>query len=90
MKLDVTLRSLIARGAPALVRLIAGADLAAALPTEFPETRDQRVDTLVRLVDGRILHIEWQADFDGEMPWRMLRYRLLIHTRYLAPRSSRS
>jgi len=82
MKFDVTLRSLIARGAPALIRQISGVEVAAVLPTEFPETRDQRVDTLVRLVDGRILHIEWQADFDAEMPWRMLRYRLLIHARY--------
>lgn len=82
MKYDITLRTLIGRGAPALIRMVSGAEVTIRLPTEFPATRDQRVDTLVRLDDGRILHVEWQADYDGDMPWRMLGYWLVISRLY--------
>ena len=82
MKYDITLRTLLADGAPALIRMIGDAEMDVALQTEFPETRDSRVDTLVRLTDGRILHLEWRSDFDPQMPWRMLWYRVLIHRRH--------
>lgn len=78
MKLDITLRSLAGTGSPALIRQIAGADAVANLPTEFPDARDRRVDTLVRLADGRILHLEWQSVPDAAMPRRMLWYWLVI------------
>lgn len=78
MKLDITLRSLAGTGSPALIRQIAGAGAVADLPTEFPNVRDRRVDTLVRLEDGRILHLEWQSVPDAAMPRRMLWYWLLI------------
>lgn len=45
MKLDITLRSLAGTGSPALIRQIAGA--VADRPTEIPNVRDRRVDTLV-------------------------------------------
>lgn len=82
MKLDVTLRALSARGAPALAKLVSGGEVLEPLPTEFPETQDQRVDCLLRLKGGRILHIEWQAGFDATMPRRMLRYWVTITTCY--------
>ncbi|MBP2299845.1 hypothetical protein [Azospirillum picis] len=78
MKLDITLRSLTGPDTPALIRMLAGAGVAGSLPTEFPDARDRRVDTLVRLEDGRILHLEWQARADEAMPRRMLWYWLLI------------
>lgn len=78
MKLDITLRTLTGLGTPALIRMLAGAGFAGSLPTEFPDARDRRVDTLVRLDDGRILHLEWQANADEAMPRRMLWYWLLI------------
>jgi len=78
MKLDITLRCLSAGQAKALIRLVSGQMLARALPTEHPETKDQRVDTLCLLEDGSVLHIEWQACYDDEMPWRMLRYWVVI------------
>ncbi|HYD70758.1 hypothetical protein [Azospirillum sp.] len=78
MTLDITLRTLTGPGTPALIRMLAGAGVAGSLPTEFPDARDRRVDTLVRLDDGRILHLEWQARADPAMPRRMLWYWLLI------------
>ena len=82
MKFDITLRSLTAMGSPALIGMVSGARVVERLPTEFPEARDRRVDTLVRLDDGRILHIEWQSGYDPAMPWRMLGYRLPISASY--------
>ena len=82
MKFDITLRNLTAMGSPALIRMITGARVIERLPTEFPDARDRRVDTLVRLDDGHILHLEWQARHDPAMPWRMLGYRLPISAAY--------
>lgn len=78
MKIDITLRALVSRGSPALIGMIAGAAMVERLPTEFPEARERRVDTLVRLANGRILHVEWQSGYDPVMPRRMLGYWLLI------------
>ena len=82
MTVDITLRALSGPGSPALVRMLSGAGLIASLPTEFPDARERRVDTLVQLDDGRILHIEWQTGFDATMPQRMLGYWLLISAAY--------
>lgn len=78
MKFDITLRGLTALGSPALIDMISGARVVERLPTEFPDSRDRRVDTLVRLDDGRVLHIEWQTGHDPSMARRMLGYWLLI------------
>src|ERR1035437_2410222 len=78
MHYDITLRSLAGPGSPALIRMITGAAVVAALPTEFPSAKDRHVDTLVSLEDDRILHLEWQTYHDGSMPQRMLGYWLLI------------
>jgi predicted transposase YdaD len=82
MKFDITLRNLAAMGSPALIGMITGARVVERLPTEFPEAKDRRVDTLVRLDNGRILHMEWQSGYHPGMPWRMLGYRLPISTTY--------
>jgi len=86
MQYDITLRSLVNDGAPALIRQIAHAEVAEVLPTDFPDTKDQRVDCLVRLTDKRLLHLEWQAQFDADMPLRMLQYWLPIRRRYRGDR----
>ncbi len=86
MTLDITLRDLTGAGSPVLIGMIGGAGLAERLPTEFPDARDRRVDSLVRLADGRILHLEWQAGFDAAMPRRMLDYRVAIMGRHPADR----
>ena len=82
MQHDITLRSLAGLSTPTLIRLIAGCDILAMLPTEFPSARDRRVDTLVALTDHRILHLEWQTGYDPSMPYRMLGYWLLIALAY--------
>ena len=82
MKFDITLRNLTATGSPALIAMVSGARVVERLPTEFPEARDRRVDTLLRLDDGRILHLEWQTGHDPAMPRRMLGYWLLISDTY--------
>jgi hypothetical protein len=82
VKVDITLRTLVGPGTPALIRLLSGSTGAARLPTEFPAVGDQRVDTLVELADGRVLHVEWQSDGDASMPRRMLAYWLRISERH--------
>ena len=73
---------LTAGGAPALVTLIAGSPAVRDLPTEFAEVANRRVDSLLELADGRLLHLEWQSGPDASMPWRMLWYWLLIKQRH--------
>ncbi|CAK0742468.1 hypothetical protein CCP1ISM_1580001 [Azospirillaceae bacterium] len=80
MHFDITLRSLAGPGSPALIRMITGAAVAEVLPTVFPSAQERRVDTLVELDDGRILHLEWQAGHDGSMPLRMLGYWQFVAT----------
>jgi len=82
MLIDTILRSLTASGAPALIELIAGSQVVRQLPTEFAEAANRRVDGLLELADGRLLHLEWQSGPDPTMPWRMLWYWLLIKQRH--------
>jgi len=84
MLIDTILRSLTASGTPALIELIAGSQVVRQLPTEFAEAANRRVDGLLELADGRLLHLEWQSGSDPTMPWRMLWYWLLIKQRHPA------
>ena len=78
MHYDITLRSLIGHGAPALLDSIAGVAAVELLSGEFPTARERRADVVARLADGRILHLELQTSVDPAMPWRMLEYHALI------------
>jgi predicted transposase YdaD len=78
MRYDITLRSLVGQGAPALLGATAGMAALELLPGEFPTSRERRADVVARLVDGRILHLEFQTQVDRGMPWRMLEYHALI------------
>lgn len=82
MKYDTTLKDLLWRGAPALLRQLVGVPAAELLPTEFPATRNRHPDLLARLTDGRLFHLELQSGPDERMPWRMLEYYGLIADRH--------
>jgi predicted transposase YdaD len=78
MRYDVTLRSLIGHGAPALLGAVVGVPATELLSGEFQTARERRADVVARLADGRLLHLELQTGTDPAMPWRMLEYHALI------------
>jgi len=49
---------------------------------EYPDVRMRVADFVVRLEDGRIVHIELQSGPDPDMPWRMLEYYHAIRRTY--------
>jgi hypothetical protein len=75
---DITLRHLTRIGGRAFLRAIGGDGHITLLQTEFPSTRDRRIDFLAVLDspegNRRLLHLEFQAASDAAMPERMLGY----------------
>ena len=78
MKYDATLKRLIV--ASQLVRTLTGSPIAEVLPTEFPLAQTRHPDLLLRLDDGRLIHIELQSRNEADMMWRMLDYYGVIWT----------
>lgn len=78
VKCDTTLKDLLWRGAPALLRQLTGQTVVQPLQTEFPETRNRHPDFLARLADQSLFHLELQGDPERRMRWRMLGYYPLI------------
>jgi hypothetical protein len=66
-------------------RLTGGAAIVEQLSPEFQEMRQRRADLVVRLDDGYILNVEFQAGNDSSMPFPMGTYALMIGERYSAP-----
>ena len=77
-KYDITLRHLIRSGGREFLRAIGTEGHVTHVQTEFPSTRERRVDSLavVDSADGRqnLIHLEFQAAPDATMPRRMLEY----------------
>ncbi len=86
MSYDLTLKTLFASPPRRLIEHLLGARLAIAeqLNVEYPEVRVRRADLVVRLADGRLLHLELQS-FSEDISWRELDYYRLIHTTYGQP-----
>jgi len=79
---DRTLREVL-KGIPRnLVKLLTGAEGVELLDTAFPKAEERQADLLVRLGDGRLFHLEIQAQRDRGMLRRMLRYCSLIYEHY--------
>jgi len=78
MKYDTTLKDLLWRGAPALLRQLVGSTAVRLDPSEYPASRNRRPDFVALLADGRLFHLELQSEPDPRMAWRMLEYYGLI------------
>src|SRR5690349_15290450 len=55
------------------------------LSPEYSPVRVRRPDLVVRLVNGRLFHLELQSTNDAEMPRRMLEYYCLLLDEYHEP-----
>ena len=68
-----------------LTKLAGGVKIRAFLNVEFPKVRDRRVDLVVLLEDGTILHVEIQSTHDGEIAYRLLEYYAVVKRRHKRP-----
>jgi hypothetical protein len=80
---DVRLKSILHRAMPRLFQLLGLPPVAEYLTVEFPLHQKILPDLLVRLVDGRILHLELQSKNDVRMIWRCLEYWQVIAEQWL-------
>ncbi len=74
LKYDVTLKTLLMNGAPALLTQLAGTSAVTLTPAEYPVTVSRDVDLVGRLKDQELLHAEVQSNNDPRIPGRMLGY----------------
>ncbi len=83
---DGALKELFQQDRPTLLdRLTAGVAVKEFLNVELPRVQERRVDLLVLLEDGTILHIEFQSTNDRRMAYRMVEYWCLIKRRFGQP-----
>lgn len=75
---DVRLKSILHRAMPQLFRMLGLPPVAEYLTIEFPVHQKILSDLVVRLTDGRILHLELQSKNDPRMRWRCLEYWRVI------------
>jgi hypothetical protein len=66
-------------------RLTRAVEVAEYLNVELPAVQQRRVDLAMLLVDGSILHVEFQSRNDRRMPRRMAMYHLLLDERFQRP-----
>jgi hypothetical protein len=81
-KFDAAIKDLVWKGAPALLGLLVGSPVERFLNTDFTSVRERRPDLLAQLVDGRLLHVEFQTQDIQKLPWRMLDYYGVIGDRH--------
>jgi predicted transposase YdaD len=81
-KFDAAIKDLVWKGAPALLELLVGSPVARFLNTDFSTVKERRPDLLAQLVDGRLLHVEFQTQDIQKLPWRMLDYYGVIGDRH--------
>jgi hypothetical protein len=74
LKYDITLKTLLMDGAPALLTQLAGTSAITLTPAEYPVTVSRRVDLVGRIESKQILHVEAQSTNDQRIPVRMLGY----------------
>lgn len=82
MQFDTTLKELFLATPLRLVEQLTGGKVETWLMNEQPSVKVRRIDLVARLTDGRILHVELQADDDPSMPWRMLEYYAPLRLTY--------
>jgi hypothetical protein len=83
---DATLKDLFQRDRPTLLRRLSrGIRVTGFLNVELTRVEQRRVDLLVSLADGSLLHIEFQSARDPAMSYRMLEYWLLIKRQFQRP-----
>jgi predicted transposase YdaD len=83
---DSTIKDLIQRDRPSLLtQLSGGIAIRAFLNVELPKVQDRKLDLVLLLEDGSILHIEIQSTHDSEIAYRMLDYYSLLKRRYKRP-----
>lgn len=76
---DTTLKELLMASVNTIPREIGSDGMVARwLNVELPKVRNQKVDLLMELTTGGILHIELQSTNDARMPLRMLEYGISI------------
>ncbi|HEY3742636.1 MAG TPA: hypothetical protein VGL53_22460 [Bryobacteraceae bacterium] len=78
MHYDLLLKLIFQEAMPGLLRVLGLPPLVDYLSVEFPKRTKAQPDLVVRLADGRILHIELQSKNDPRMEWRCLEYWQVI------------
>jgi len=78
MHYDTRLKLIFQEAMPGLLRLLGLPAVVEYLTVEFPKRTKVLPDLVVRLVDGRILHIEWQSKNDARIVRRCLEYWQVI------------
>jgi hypothetical protein len=68
-----------------LIELLTGSQVAESLGVEFPAVKMRLLDLVLRLKDGRILHVEIQTRNSRDIVWRMLEYYWLLCRRFKQP-----
>jgi len=74
MHYDTRIKLIFQEALPGLLRLLGLPAAAEYLTVEFPKSQKAVSDLVIRLVDGRILHVEFQSKNDSRMVWRCLDY----------------
>ncbi|MEP7336428.1 MAG: hypothetical protein ABI977_01570 [Acidobacteriota bacterium] len=74
MQFDTTLKEIFQTPPTRLLEQLCGSEVVELLNIEQPSVKMRRADLVVRLKNGRILHVELQSEDEEEMPWRMLEY----------------
>ena len=83
---DGALKEVFQQDRPTLLQqLTRGVAIQAFLNVELPRVQQRRVDLVLSLRDGTILHIELQSTADRFMAYRMLEYWTLIKRRFGRP-----
>ena len=83
---DGTLKDVFQQDRPTLLnRLTGGVAVKEFLNVELPKVQQRRVDLVLSLEDGKILHIEFQSENDRFMPYRMVEYWSLIKRTFKRP-----
>src|SRR5215813_13330289 len=85
MRYDTTLKTLFLAPPPQLLQLLVGGQAHTMLTVEYPTVQMRCPDLVVRLMDGRLYHLELQSTNDSAMPWRMLEYFGLLCQYYGQP-----
>ena len=61
MKYDITLKTLLQKAPRRLLQMLVNSQPQEILTVEYPSVKDHRPDLVVRLVDGRLYHLELQT-----------------------------
>jgi hypothetical protein len=83
---DGALKDVFQHDHPTLLNLLTGGSAVREfLNVELPSVREKRVDLVLSLQDGTVLHIEFQSSNDPNMAYRMLEYWPPIKRRLRRP-----